>query len=133
LERYSVRLKEKPSLKKMREAALLLEGEHDFKAFCAVGSSAKTSVRKVYSVKISAKKEQGATVYRITVCGNGFLYNMVRIIAGHLFAIGCGTKEKESILLAYQEGDRALLGKTMPAKGLTMVSGEYEQSPFVLR
>lgn len=119
MERYSVRVKEKPDLEKMRAAAVLLEGEHDFKAFCASGSSAKTSVRTVYRVQII---DRGSS-YEIYVCGNGFLYNMVRIIAGELFAIGCG--KAEGITAAFESGERKSLAKTMPAKGLTLVKVDY--------
>lgn len=119
IERYAVRLKEKPNLEKMRAAAELLVGEHDFKAFCAAGSSAKTSVREVYSVAI----EEHAGKYEISVCGNGFLYNMVRIIAGELVAVGCG--KQEGITAAFEGGERNLLAKTMPAKGLRLVKVEY--------
>lgn len=119
LERYSVRVRKKPDLEKMRSAAALLEGEHDFKAFCASGSSAKTSVRTVYSVRIF---DRGG-VFEIYVCGNGFLYNMVRIIAGELIAVGCG--KQEGITAAFESGDRKCLAKTMPAKGLELVSVDY--------
>lgn len=119
LERYSVRVRKKPDLEKMRAAAALLEGEHDFKAFCASGSSAKTSVRTVYSVRIF---DRGG-VFEIYVCGNGFLYNMVRIIAGELIAVGCG--KQEGITEAFRSGDRKCLAGTMPAKGLILFSVDY--------
>ena len=70
-------------------------------------------------------KEGGATHYEIEVSGNGFLYNMVRIIAGELFAIGAG-KEERTIKEALETGKRSLLAKTMPAKGLTLANTEYE-------
>lgn len=130
LERYAVRVREKPDLGKMQSAARLYVGEHDFAAFRASGGSAKTTVRTIYRAEISEIRQSGATVYEFVVCGNGFLYNMVRILAGHLVDVGCGKKEEESILAAYQTGDRSLLGKTMAAKGLTMVSAEYEPSLF---
>lgn len=126
LSRYAVRLKQKPDLAKMQAEAKLIVGEHDFKAFCASGSSAKTSVRTVYSAEVIAEELQNCVFYTVTVCGNGFLYNMVRIIAGHLFAVGVGAKEEKSVLSAFERGDRALLGKTMPPQGLTLVGAEYE-------
>lgn len=119
LERYAVRVKEKPDSEKMRRAAALIEGEHDFKAFCASGSSAKTSVRTVYSVRLT---ERGG-LYEIRITGNGFLYNMVRIIAGELIAVGCG--KQEAITAAFESGERKLLAKTMPAKGLRLIGAEY--------
>ncbi len=130
LERYAVRVREKPDLLKMQSAARLYVGEHDFAAFRAAGGSAKTTVRTVYSAEVSESRQNGAIIYDFVVCGSGFLYHMVRILAGQLFAVGCGKKEKESILSAYRTGDRSLLGKTMAAKGLTMVSVEYDPSPF---
>ncbi len=129
LERYAVRLKERCNVEKMRVAADMVVGEHDFRAFCAAGSSAKTSVRTIYSLKIEEKPLCEGSTYEITVCGNGFLYNMVRILAGELFAVGSG-KDTHSLQLALESGERKLLAKTMPPKGLTMVGAEYETSPF---
>ena len=68
-------------------------------------------------------KSEYAEVYTITVCGNGFLYNMVRILAGEIFAVGCGKETK--IIEAFETGERCLLAKTMPAKGLVMLKAEY--------
>lgn len=130
LERYSVRLKELPDCERMRAAAKTVVGEHDFKAFCASGSSAKTSVRTIYSLEIREEKTERYTRFEIAVCGNGFLYNMVRILAGELFAIGCG-KGTEALQTALMTGERKLLDKTMPAKGLTLDHVEYDASPFV--
>ena len=61
----------------------------------------------------------------LDVCGIGFLYNMVRIIAGTLAAVGEGKIRAEDILRAFESGERALLGKTMPAKGLTLLNVDY--------
>lgn len=131
-ERYSVRLGERPKLEAMRAAAKLLEGEHDFKAFCASGSSAKTSVRTLYSIGIEEEQAKEAIRYEIAVCGSGFLYNMVRILAGELFAIGCG-KGTEGLKTALCTGERKYLSKTMPAKGLLLDHVEYDASPFGAR
>ena len=128
-DRYSVRLKELPDIEKMREAATLMVGEHDFKAFCASGSSAQTSVRTVYSIEVKEQTDADCTRFEIAVCGNGFLYNMVRILAGELFAIGCG-KGTDALKQALVTGERKLLGKTMPAKGLVLDHVVYDASPF---
>ena len=128
-ERYSVRLGERPNVEAMRAAAELLVGEHDFKAFCASGSSAKTSVRTLYSVEVKDERSGDAYRYEIAVCGGGFLYNMVRILAGELFAVGCG-KGTEGIKAAFAAGNRKSLGKTMPARGLLLDRVEYDASPF---
>ncbi len=129
IERYAVRIREKCDVEKMRFAADMVVGEHDFKAFRAAGSSAKTTVRTVYGVQVEEKEINDGTVYEISVCGNGFLYNMVRILAGELIAIGCG-KNSDGLQAALRSGERKLLAKTMPAKGLTMMNVEYEVAPF---
>lgn len=123
LERYCARVKEKPDTTRMQAAAKLLIGEHDFRAFCATGSSAKTSMRKIFSAEVEEYDCGRAFVYRIRVCGNGFLYNMVRILAGELYAVGCG--KEQGIEAAFERGERALLARTMPAQGLLMESVEY--------
>ncbi len=124
LSRYAARLTERPSLSRMGVAAELLEGEHDFAAFRASGFTSKTSVRTLYSVEVERVKKLNAEIYTITVTGNGFLYNMVRILAGELFAVGCG-KETKDLLRAFETGDRALLAKTMPAAGLCLKEVDY--------
>lgn len=124
-ERYEARLSNKVDIERMRRASELLVGRHDFKAFSATGSSAKTSEREIYSIGIRDLKFADAVHYEITVCGNGFLYNMVRIIAGELFAVGSG-KEENAVKEALATGRRDLLAKTMPAKGLALVNTEYE-------
>lgn len=124
-ERYAAQLKRMPDLEKMRAAAKLIEGEHDFKCFCASGSAAKSTVRHVLSVQISLERSLGGDDIVLDVCGKGFLYNMVRIIAGTLAAVGEGKIRAEDILRAFESGERALLGKTMPAKGLTLLNVDY--------
>ena len=127
-----------PDLEKMRNAAKLLEGEHDFAAFCAAGSQAESTVRTIY--EISVRKEPLGQVademvctqltagerYVIRVTGNGFLYNMVRILAGTILEAGCGRKEPEEIMRALQEGDRRLAGPTLPACGLCLMGYQYD-------
>ncbi len=107
---------------RMQEAALLLLGEHDFIAFSAAGGQAKTSVRTISRLDVVRDRDD-VTLY---VEGNGFLYNMVRIIAGTLIAIGQGKMEKGVIMQALNTGDRRLLGTTAPAKGLELTRVYYE-------
>lgn len=126
LERYAVRIERAAGLQKLQEIAACFEGEHDFKAFCASGSSVKTTVREVYEVKIEESQRYGNRTIDVYVTGNGFLYNMVRTLVGTLLDIAEGKRTKDSVSLAYQTGDRALLGKTMPAKGLTLMQVDYE-------
>ena len=127
LERYAVRVDELPQIEDLRRVAKLFEGEHDFKAFCASGSSVKTTVRTVYEVKVEEMETFALRVVKIYVTGNGFLYNMVRTMAGELLDLASSKKAEESLQKAFQTGDRNLLGKTMPAKGLLLQSVEYNQ------
>ena len=125
-ERYAVRIDGAPSLEKLQEIAKLFEGKHDFKAFCASGSSVKTTVREVYQVRVEEGHSYGSRDIKVYVTGNGFLYNMVRTMVGELLDLATGRRTKESLLTAYQTGERNLLGKTMPAKGLTLMDVEYK-------
>lgn len=114
----------------MRRCADLIEGEHDFKGFEASGSAVKSTVRTVFSVAIAAdgKTEDGKLTdgtLDIYVTGNGFLYNMVRIIAGTLVYAGQGKLTEEDVRRVLDTGDRTLAGKTLPPEGLTLVSVEY--------
>ena len=113
-ERYGSRVYGDVDLEKMRSCAKLLEGEHDFKAFSATGGNVKTTVRTVYGIVV----EQNGIDIKIKVTGNGFLYNMVRIIAGALVKAGKGEISERDILKALETGNRELLGETLPAKGL---------------
>lgn len=124
-ERFAVRIDSAPSKEVLQEYARLFEGEHDFKAFCASGSSVKTTVRTVYEVRVEEGESFGSRDLKIFVTGNGFLYNMVRTMVGELLDLSTGRRSKESLFTAYKTGGRNLLGKTMPAKGLTMMQVEY--------
>ena len=124
-ERYAVRIDSAPSKEKLQEVATLFEGEHDFKAFCASGSAVKTTVRTVYEVRIEESFSYGGRDLKIYVTGNGFLYNMVRTMTGELLALASGKKTVQSLQNAFETGDRSLLAKTMPAKGLTLMSVDY--------
>lgn len=124
-DRFEARLGMRPDPERMRSAARLLIGKHDFKAFSSTGSSVKTSVREIFSLDVRGSESRNAVHYEIEVCGNGFLYNMVRIIAGELFAVGFG-KEESALKEALETGRRELLAKTMPARGLVLMNTEYE-------
>lgn len=106
---------------KMRQAAGYLEGEHDFKSFCQAGAQVESTVRTIYSVNL---EEQGAELV-IRVCGSGFLYNMVRIIAGTLMEVGQGKRTPESMTAVLEALDRSAAGPTAPANGLTLVKYEF--------
>ena len=126
LERYAVRVEGAPDLAKMQGACTLFLGEHDFAAFRATGSSAKTTVRTIYGCSVARREIYGAAMYEIRVTGNGFLYNMVRILAGELYALGCGRAAEGDVAAAFATGERARLYKTMPAKGLMLERVEYD-------
>lgn len=106
---------------KMNEAAKYFIGEHDFKAFKASGTSSKSSVRTIYDAKVY---RQGDRIY-IELTGNGFLYNMVRIISGTLVEVGMGKIQPGEIEKIIQSGDRENAGKTLPPQGLYLVKVEY--------
>lgn len=125
-ERYAVRIESAPNIEILQKTAKLFEGEHDFKAFCASGSSVKTTVRTVYEVRVEETQTYSGRNIDVYVTGNGFLYNMVRTLVGELLDLAEGRKEEESLLLAFETGKRELLAKTMPAKGLTLLQVEYE-------
>lgn len=125
-ERYAVRVENMPDLASLQSVAKWFEGERDFKAFCASGSSVKTTVRTVYEVKVEETQSYGSRDVKIYVTGNGFLYNMVRTMVGELLDVAWGKRTKESLFSAFETGKRDFLGKTMPAKGLTLLQVEYE-------
>lgn len=108
---------------KMKKAALYLEGEHDFKCFLAANSTVKDTIRTIYSCKV----ERHGIFIDLTVSGNGFLYNMVRTIAGTLYFAGIGRINPDSMPEILKSGDRELAGKTLAAKGLTLLSVEYDE------
>lgn len=129
-DRYSVQIKYHVDMQKLIEAGKMFEGEHDFKAYCAAGSQVKTTVRTVYSVEVMTKEDGGITVIEIYVTGNGFLYNMVRTLAGTMLYYAAGRLSKEDIIRSLEECDRNSVGKTMPAKGLTLESVDYGVNLF---
>ena len=120
-ERYSVMIRKDTDIKAMKEVAKLFVGEHDFKSFCASGSSVKTTVRTIYSVDIV---EDGDDV-KVYITGNGFLYNMVRIIVGTL--VECGQKRLDESVVnkMLTENKRNIGGRTLAPKGLTLIGVEY--------
>ena len=113
---------QKLNIKKMKEAIKYFEGEHDFKAFKASGTSSKSSVRTIYKAEIIEMPN-----YRIYIelTGNGFLYNMVRIIAGTLVDVGLEKIKPEEIPNIIEKGKRDLAGKTLPPNGLFLLNVEY--------
>lgn len=111
----------KLDVEKMKEASKYFEGEHDFKAFKASGTSSKSSVRKIYKAEVTRNEDR---VY-IELTGSGFLYNMVRIISGTLLDVGIGKIKPEEIKDIIESKKRENAGKTLPANGLCLVEVMY--------
>ena len=106
---------------KMKEAATYLVGEHDFKSFCSVDTQVESTVRIIYDLTVTQNGEDIV----ISVCGNGFLYNMVRIIAGTLLEAGKGKIGPNEIQGILDAKNRQAAGPTAPAHGLTLVKYEF--------
>ena len=109
-------------LDKMREGASYLIGEHDFASFCNIKTDVESTVRTVKELEILENGEE----ITIRISGNGFLYNMVRILAGTLMAVGMGQRKPEEMPDILAACDRAAAGPTAPAKGLRLVGMEYQ-------
>ena len=106
---------------KMKRAAGDLLGEHDFLAFKSAGTELENTVRTIYRAEWS---RQG-NILTFDIAGSGFMYNMVRIIAGTLLEIGSGKRKEDSIKRALQSLDRRDAGATAPAHGLMLYRVEY--------
>ena len=107
----------------MNEGASYLVGPHDFKSFCSAGHEGKSTVRTIYSATVEKENDM---IY-IEIEGNGFLYNMVRIIAGTLIEIGKGALKPKDMKRIIEARDRAAAGPTAPAHGLTLLRIEYPE------
>lgn len=105
----------------MQHAANFLVGEHDFVSFCSANTQVKDTVRHIYSIDVV----QNENDIIIRIKGNGFLYNMVRIIAGTLIQVGNGLFTADKVQEILEAKDRTKAGSTAPAKGLTLVKIEY--------
>lgn len=119
--RYSTFISFPLDVEKMRKGAAYLTGEHDFASFCNVRTNAADTVRTIYDISIEA---DGLDI-TIRVTGNGFLYNMVRIIAGTLIRVGRGFYTPERILDILEAGERTADGVTAPPNGLVLVQIHY--------
>lgn len=125
LDRFATRVpygEEKFDVERAKSGLRYLIGEHDFIAFSSTGRPVKSSVRTIYNATIE-RADNG--VWSITVTGNGFLYNMVRIIAGTIVEIGLGLRPADAVCDALATGGRCFCGKTFPANGLTLINVEY--------
>lgn len=118
--KYSYYLPEELDLSAMEETAALLVGTHDFKGF-STGRTKKSTVRHLSEIEIRPEGEK----LLITFTGNGFLYNMVRILTGTLIEAGQGKRTPESVLPVLETGDRTGAGFTAPAQGLCLMEVRY--------
>lgn len=107
---------------KMRQAASYLVGEHDFVSFCNVRTDVENTVRTITALDIITNGNE----ITIRITGNGFLYNMVRIIVGTLIRVGRGFYEPEKVKEILEAKDRKAAGVTAPAHGLMLVEIKYE-------
>ena len=119
---YSYFVPKKLNVDKMREAAVYLVGEHDFRSFCSQKTKVQSTVRTIYSLDIVTEGD----LITLRIRGNGFLYNMVRIITGALLKVGFEQKTAEEIRYAVEHPSAKAAGPTAPAHGLTLVSIEYK-------
>lgn len=121
LDENSYWLKKQPNIKLMKACAKILEGKHNFKAFMSAGGQSKTFERILYYIDIQQKNNE----IQIEICGNGFLYNMVRIIVGTLLEVGYKRKTVEDIQLALEKQDRTMAGYLVPPNGLFLKEVKY--------
>ena len=119
--KFVMREEEPLDLEVMREAASYLVGTHDFKTFCANKKMKKSTVRTIYSIDIEEKDG----IVSIRYNGNGFLYNMVRILTGTLIEVGRGKRKPEEMQGILDAMERGAAGFTAPAQGLYLVKVEY--------
>jgi tRNA pseudouridine38-40 synthase len=118
--KYVYHLNQNLDVRKMKEGAKLLIGEHNFQGFCAKKMK-KSTVRTIENIEFIQKDD----VLRIIYVGNGFLYHMVRILTGTLIEVGLGSREAESIVAIIARKERSIAGYLVPAKGLCLERIEY--------
>ncbi len=119
--RYVTMLDYTPDIEKMREAAAILTGEHDFRSFCGNPRMKKSTVRVVDSITIERNRDR----IHFTFHGNGFLQNMVRILVGTLLEVGRGYWEVEQVQAILDAKDRKQAGPTAPPEGLCLMKVDY--------
>lgn len=128
--RYGYHVYQPLNIEEMKAAAELLVGTHDYSAFCSAGSQVKSKVRTVYELTLTETTLAGVNGGRqivMRIRGNGFLYNMVRIIAGTLLEVGMGRRPVQAVKEALETGNRQKSGPTAPAHGLMLAGIEYKE------
>ena len=118
---YSFYIEKQLNVELMREASLLFIGEHDFRAFSSIKNKNKSTVRTIYSIIIDQCNDK----IKISFDGNGFLYNMVRILAGTLIEVGLGNMTKNEIIPIFNSKIRSCAGFTAPSQGLFLMDVIY--------
>lgn len=126
LDKYALQLPVEPDVEKVSQFCKKLIGTHDFAAFSASGREYDTTVRTIYNCDFVNNNG----VYTLSVSGDGFLYNMVRIIVGTALFVSEGKISVDDIEGLFEKGDRSLLGPTAPAKGLALNKVFYEEGKF---
>lgn len=111
-------------IEKMKAAARYLVGEHDFVSFCSIHRNVKTTVRTIYELEIEKQREE----LTIRICGNGFLYNMVRIIVGTLLRVGRGFYTPEQVKEILEAKNREAAGVTAQPQGLMLMEINYDRN-----
>lgn len=122
---YAYHVKEDINISDMKEACKYFIGKHDFSAFRTTGSSVKSTIRTISDLHMDVFASDFETKITLYVTANGFLYNMVRIIAGTLIDVGRGKIDKNRIEAIIKSGDRRLSGHCAPACGLTLLRVYY--------
>ena len=121
-ERIAVNIGYNINIKGMQDACKCLIGEYDFTSFCSSNTSVQNKVRTIYNAEII---QIDINLYKLVITGNGFLYNMVRIIMGTLVDVGLNKIKSNDIVKIINSKDRSKAGKTMPAKGLYLKKVTY--------
>ncbi len=124
-DKFSVWVKGGADLAKLEHITGAFVGKHDFKAYQKSGAQVKTTVREVYSVEVKTCFYRESHDVEIYVCGGGFLYNMVRTMAGTMLYFAQGALSEADVIRSLENCDRSAVGKTMPANGLTLESVDY--------
>lgn len=119
--KYQYRVEEPLDLAAMERAAGYLTGKHDFRSFCGNRRFKKSTVREVFHIGVEVCGSDLTLVYR----GDGFLYNMVRILTGTLLEVGLGQRTPESMVDILEAKERTAAGKTAPAQGLVLQEVYY--------
>ena len=119
----SYHVSKKLNIEKMQKAISYFIGEHDFSSFKSSGTSSKSSVRTIYNATVVKENDK----VTISLTGNGFLYNMVRIISGTLVEVGLNNIEPQEIPKIIEAKNRQMAGKTLPSQGLFLINVEYDE------